>query len=265
MLQASQEAVMTDPTSKQDQDSAKGRERSPNYPALLLSEAIALAEALWKKEKRTPVPPEVAVRAWDYKGLSGAARSTLGGMRQYGLVEDTQHGVRLSQTAMEILHQPAGSAERANAIASAAMTPKLFRELAGTHAEASDDAIRAHLLTRRNFTDDAARRFVRSFREAVKLANPAPSGYSSSEMTPTEIEQPDALDGSEMLRNLGQVFKKPKVTLFSWPLGTGQIAEVRFIGEDVKPDQIELLKDYLNVAKRAVSAGMTPEAPANPT
>jgi hypothetical protein len=256
---------MTDPkATKPAAEQSTGRDRSPNYPATTLTEAIAMADALWKKERRTAVPPEVAVKAWGYRGLSGASRSALGAMRQYGLVEDTPQGVRLTSTAMEILHQPANSQERADAITSAAMRPKLFKELASTHADASDDALRAYLLTRRNFTGEAAGRFIKSFRHALKLANPGASGYTEGDIVSNETEQPDVMDGSEFFRSGVQQIRKPKVTLYSWPVGSGQIAEVRFVGEDVKPGQIDLLKDYLDVAKRAVSAGIVPEAPASP-
>jgi hypothetical protein len=235
-----------------DKDKEKPRERSPNFPSITLTDAIKLAQALWAKEKRTAVTPEVAVTAWDYKGLSGPARSTLGALRQYGLLEGDSEGVRLSDLAMEILHQPVGSDERARAVRTAALNPRLFRDLLETHVEASDDALRAHLLTRLSFSDEGARRFVRAFRDVVALANLGGSGYGAGGMT----TQGEATTGPTKDAGTvgGQAYGKPKVTMFSWPLAKGLTAEVRFVGDDVRPAHIELLSKYLELAKAAVSS-----------
>ncbi len=40
---------------------------------------------------------------------------------------------------------------------------------------------------------------------------------------------------------------------YSWPLGPGVTAEVRFCGSEVGPDHVELLREYLDLVKRALS------------
>ncbi len=238
------------------QETARSKERAPSYPSLTLTDAIKLANDLWDKEKRTAVPQDVAVRAWGYKGLSGPARSTLGTLRQYGLLESDKRGVRLSELALEILHQPPGSQERANALHTAALKPKLFSDLVETHLEASDDNLRAYLLTRLSFSEDGARRFIRAFRDATALANLQASGYNQQSMPVTNTE---ALSNQPDLGGVIQkAFGRPKVTLFSWPLSRGLTAEVRFVGEDVQPAHLELLSKYLELAKNAVGTEATP-------
>jgi hypothetical protein len=90
---------------------AMTRTRSPNYPALPLKAAAGLAQALWKQEKRSIVPPEVAVRAWGYASLSGPARVRLASLKRYGLLEEEGEGVRLSELAMRLALEPRESEE----------------------------------------------------------------------------------------------------------------------------------------------------------
>src|SRR2546426_10831612 len=122
------------------------RMRSPNYPAASLSQAIESARALWSKEKRTAVAPIVAVKAMGYGSMNGPARSRISALRKYGLLDEEGDGVRLSDLGMTIVHSPTDSLEYRRAIQTAALNPDLFRELAESHAHASDEALKSHLL-----------------------------------------------------------------------------------------------------------------------
>ena len=64
---------------------------------------------------------------------------------------------------------------------SAALNPPLIAELIKTHAEASEDALRAYLITRRHFSPESAGRFIVAFRDAVSLAGSTTEGYSDSD------------------------------------------------------------------------------------
>jgi plasmid stabilization system protein ParE len=233
--------------------SSRSKERSPNYPALTLSDAVRLVEAFWKKERRTTVSPEAAARAFDYKSLSGPARQTIATLRQYGLLESDSNGVRISELGITIVHHPAGTPEGDEALRTAAMNPPLIRELAASHAEASDDALKIYLVTKKRFSDDGARRFIRAFRDAIKLANLPASGYNEIVSTTLDpIGTPtDPMTGR-------QLAPRPRVTVFSWPLSKGVTAEVRFVGEEVGPGHLERLRQYLELAKDAV--GDNPES-----
>lgn len=227
------------------------KERSPNYPSIGIGEAVDLARKLWDREKRTAVPSETAVKAWGYSGLSGASRTLIGALRQYGLLENAQEGVKLSELAIEILHQPDGSEERTVALSKAAMNPPLIKALAETHSEASDDALRAYLITRRAFSEDGAKRLIKSFREALTLARPEASGYNGAGaaqgMAP---DAPPAPDGAPTRQHQG----RPKVTVLSFPLSKTLTAEVRFTGDELQPAHIDRLVKHLELAKDAVGS-----------
>ncbi len=236
--------------------------RSPNYPSMGLTEALGLAQRLWDKENRTTVPPEVAVQAWDYKGLSGASRPALAALRQYGLLDDTAGGVRLSDMAITILNSPKESIERALAIRLAAMMPPLFESMAESHPNASDDAIRSYLIIHKRFTKEGAAKFIPAFREAVKLAKGEPEGYTSpngngeNEAMQTDRaggQSPGTLPGTHAtgagMTTAGQGTVHP----FSWPLAKNIRAEVRIIGDGLQPAHLETLRKYLELAKMALA------------
>src|SRR5712692_8850327 len=105
--------------------------RSPNYPSCGLDDAIAMAKNLWNKEKRTPVPAEVAAKAIGYKSLSGPARTALAAMKKFGLLDDGKQGISLSQLAVRILH-PASEEGLLQALREAALKPELFKRLSET-------------------------------------------------------------------------------------------------------------------------------------
>ena len=42
--------------------------------------------------------------------------------------------------------------------------------------------------------------------------------------------------------------------VFSWPLAKGVMAKVRLTGDEIKPDHLERLRQYLELAKAAVGS-----------
>lgn len=53
----------------------------------------------------------------------------------------------------------------------------------------------------------------------------------------------------------GRATDATKVTrTFSWPLAKGVTAELRLTGDDIRPDHLERLRQYLELAKAAVAS-----------
>ncbi|HLC10565.1 MAG TPA: hypothetical protein VJL56_01830 [Candidatus Bathyarchaeia archaeon] len=222
------------------------KERSPNYPAVSLDEAIELARALYSKEKRTSVSPEVAARALGYTSLSGPARVKLAALKKYGLIEGDTHGVKISDLALRILISPQGSDEQMQAIQEAALKPDIFKELAGTHAEASDDALRSHLMLTRKFTEEGTRHLIRAFRDTFALAKLKDSVYSDeTNTTETEIMNPTTTP-SQAIKNTG----KHSVRVLNFMLAKDVTAEIRLVGERLKPAHLEGLKQHIELTKK---------------
>jgi hypothetical protein len=214
--------------------------------------ALESAEELWKREGRTPVPADVAVKAWGYSSLSGPARSRIAALKQYGLLDESQGGLRVSDLAIEIIQHPEGSTERRNAIAQSALMPDLFRELSKTHGQASDDALKAYLVTRRQFTEDGAKQFIRAFRDTMGLVKLSDSDYAPSrERKETELLD-QTMNGTQQETPKTPITKQP--VALGVPVSPGLIAEIRFLGnEEVTPQAVDMLADYLRLMRKAIS------------
>ena len=180
------------------------QQRSPRYPSSSLSEAIRAAKSLWAKERRTAVNGDVLARAIGYKSHSGPARALMGAMRQYGLLEKQGAGLRLSDVAMEIVHGAEGSEAQIAAIRWAALQPDLFRELYSSHPEASEDAVKSHLILRKGFAEAGSRLAASAYKDTLALAKLPDSGYS----IPGETDEESAGDEVEEPHTLGRILMK---------------------------------------------------------
>jgi hypothetical protein len=197
-------------------------ERSPNYPSYSLSDAIVLVQKLYDKEKRTAVSQDSAAKALGYGALSGAARTAIASLRQYGLIESSGNGLRVSDAALAILIHPATAPERISAIKSAAKRPPLIAELAATHADASDDSLRAFLMLNKKFSEEGAGRFIAAFRDALKLAEIKPGDYR-----PNQRNNGTVTDQNPKQREPMPALETPRSYDLTLPLGPGRCAILR--------------------------------------
>jgi hypothetical protein len=234
-----------------------GKERSPNYPALSLSQALEQARKLWKAEGRAPASHEAAATAMGFKSLSGPARVAIGAMRQYGLVDKTDKGhIKMSPLGVRAL---AGEPDdQKAALQQAATSPPLFKELAQTHPDASENNIRAYLITKKGFIDDGARKAAKAFRATLALAKAGASGYTpddnagdTEDMSGTDIGQNAGTGG-------GSGGGKPPDGFFSLnvPFAKGNISvQVRVTGDAMSPAHLARVRKYLELAEQDWNEG----------
>jgi hypothetical protein len=226
-------------------------QRSPNYPAISLEEAVRAAAELYKSEKRTVVTPEVAAQAMGYGSLNGRARTKLSALKKYGLIEDVRGGLRVADRVTRLILNPHGSSEATLALQEAALEPDIFREIWGTHREASDRALINHLVFERRFAEVGARQFIKAFRSTIEFAGLrseplAADNARSVSSEPDDTEGP--VESGPVLRS--QVSRPGAV--FRWPLGPEVTAELSFVGGPVTERHFELLQQYIELAKAAM-------------
>jgi hypothetical protein len=231
------------------------KERSPNYPAMGLSDAIVAIKALYAKERRTSVSGVVAARALGYASLSGPVRVKLAALKKYGLLDgDEKNGLRVSDLAMRILFPSDGDDEDSSRKESA-LKPELFRTLFESFADGSDDALRSYLITKLHFAPTGARQVIAAFRDTIKFANLGKADYNASDMSG---KQETTVQAEDHVFDLASVYQKPQQRtrtspqIFTWPLSKGVTAEVRFSGGEVQPAHLDLLAKYLELAKSAI-------------
>jgi hypothetical protein len=159
------------------------KHRSPNYPVMVLREAVDRAEVILKKYRRAAVPVNLVQLEWGYKPHSSIAKQSVAALKYYGLVEVEGTGdttrVKISDLAYRII---LGSSDRADLLKKAALNPSLHEELweeFGGKDFADDSLIKHYLLFDREegkFNADAVDRFIANFRATLDYAGLLQSG-----------------------------------------------------------------------------------------
>lgn len=197
-------------------DRTKNRTRSPSYPTFGLEEAIRRAQTLYNAgEGQHFIPLDAIAEHWESAPKSSGFLQAIAALKQFGLLEDEGSGenrrARLSNLALDILLHPEGSSERDEALKTAALTPKIHRELWEKYngkLPAADSSIRYYLLRERMegvFNKDYVDAFISQFRATIAFAGleqsdtrldnggDAPSHKANSEKTATS---PQPVGGS---------------------------------------------------------------------
>jgi hypothetical protein len=228
--------------------------RSPNYPAISLPEAVDLVSKLYQRERRSPVDAERAALALGYNSLSGASRTKLSGLRKFDLVEDTGNGIRVSVLAMAILH-PESPDEKQDALRKAAIAPALFRDLSELPG-ASDNNLVSRLV-RQGFTEAGAKLAVASFRKTMSLAPGEGGEYDE----PYDQMQEDVapLVAETLQRRSAPVLSTNRGTVLRIELPGGAPAELR-LPESATPDDLKAVVDWLSHKPKVSEAPKDAEA-----
>ncbi|MGA9061104.1 MAG: hypothetical protein WB341_05480 [Terracidiphilus sp.] len=168
------------PDAKNDANAEKRkRQRSPAYPYINLETALKRAKEFYDKETRNAVNIKVAAKHWGYEEKSSGGLQTAATLLSFGLLQDEGMGdkrkLKLTQNALRILLDlRPESRERAQAIKTAALAPKIHQELWkkwGTSLP-SDDSLRFTLTAEwiPPFNDKAVDGFIREYKDTIAFA-----------------------------------------------------------------------------------------------
>ena len=138
------------------------KKRSPNYPAIDLGKAVERTRQLYETLEQGGFTQVDAAHAWGYKSDNGISRSTIGALRQYGLIvyKKGDQGWLTDRGLTIVLSDPS-SAEFHRCVRDAALEPPLFGELFNSgRANSARDALRRFLVMEKAFTNDGAARLI---------------------------------------------------------------------------------------------------------
>lgn len=159
-------------------DDGLRRIRSPGYPALNLQAAIEKAYDVYRAEGRNAAALPVTLQHWGYSQKSGNGMKALAALKSFGLVEVTGSGesqrIKLSDLALRIiLDDRENSAERAKAIATAALRPKIHRRLWNLWGAEmpSHGNIRHYLIFDEKFNENFVDDFIGEYKSTIEYAN----------------------------------------------------------------------------------------------
>lgn len=231
--------------------------RSPNYPAIGLSEAVSLLEKLWRADGASLVPIASAVEAMGFHGYSGPTRTKVSALRKYGLVDTRGQDIRVTELGKRVA-KPLSVDERVQALAEAATTPELFRELASRYPDASDTTLQA-VLERQGFSSDGARKAVVAYRDALTFANLDHQDYDEDDHGDDEGDnKPDSPGTRNRKRD-----REQRMSVVSFQVG-GRIVELAAPGEPLTKAEIEAISEYLKVAAKFAPDAVSPQPQVEP-
>ena len=211
------------------------RERSPNYPSIDLGAALESVTTLYTKEGRTETPIDVAASAWGYTSLSGGARSKIAALRQYGLVSQVKGKLRVSDLALTLILRTDDVPERERALVRAALNPPLFGELQDTKPDASDDALRAHLVMDKKFTEDGANRVIQSYRATLEFGHLVGESYNPGEASP-DSEPGAKLQPPETGKYILPISPTESITLLgNFPITSDEWEQMKKVIDAMRP------------------------------
>lgn len=232
------------------------RERSPNYPSVDLASAVNMVKALFQREGRSAVAPQIAIKAWGLGSLHGPARSKIGALKAYGLLVGDKDKVRVSDRALTLILMSPETTDHQSAVREAALDPAIFQELYETNPEASDDALRHFLVVQKKFTDEGARRLIETFRATIALAGLSgvsrPESDGASGQPEGGVISPRVVLQPSVPRVIAAEPKSQQV--YRWPLAKEVSAEVILTGPGIQARHLERLRQYLALAMDALES-----------
>ena len=225
------------------------KQRSPNCPQITFLEAANRARSIYAKEHTHPADKNVIAEDLGYTSISGASLSMIGALRQYGLLEASAEGLRISETAVDFFELPDDSKDRKSAIMKLVLRPALFHELWKQYEgrPPSEGNLR-HTLIKKGFLPRTAEEVLRVYRENFKLIENAVEEYNADE----DALMTTAQESSTCTRKQSSIEASPQEvgSSISTPVGRDEkgravFAHVRF-DTAVRKEFVTGLKKYLD-------------------
>lgn len=212
------------------------------YPALQLKDAVEAVEKLFAEIQRSSVDGTTASKALDYSSENGAARTKLGAMNAYGLIDRGKKLVNVTELGIAIAHPLGDSRERG--LKEAALGPPLFKEIWDNHRQCSESVLASTLVHKGIDTESAA--------QAAKIfkANVAFAGLTESNYNPQEKpdQPPEHTNGGGRAQPKGTPHMTADIRYLPIPLDIGNAP----IPVGMSEDDFELLLETLKLWKRKI-------------
>jgi hypothetical protein len=154
-------------------DEQKIRRKSPNFPSLSLSRALELAERVYESALDSALDTGTVLELMGFKGISGASRTALATLKQFGLLEGRDNDNRVTKLASRIFH-PLTDEEKVSAIVEASRKPpiydEIFKQFKGSIPD--DKVLKAFLIRNNGFSDSGSSSLIKGLRDTENFTAP---------------------------------------------------------------------------------------------
>lgn len=235
-------------------DDRKARRKSPGFPSLSLPKAIQLVSRVYSGAFDSTIDTHTVLELMGFRGVSGASRTALSSLKQFGLIEGRDTDNRVTKLAAQILH-PVAEIERLSAIVEASKKPAIFGEIFSQFKGSLPDekVIKSFLIRNHGFSDVGADSLVKCLKETEDYVSPIRRNYKDMISASNGLsDNPESDISSEKQsfeavgRNDEIIIKASKV--IKVPIAPNCHAVVSLEGE-VNQKAIDKLIAFLNLAK----------------
>ncbi|MFL5243032.1 MAG: hypothetical protein ACJ8FY_13070 [Gemmataceae bacterium] len=237
--------------SDEKESAGKKRERSPNYPAIGLRDAVEhRVRKLYKADGRPGSPIDTAIKHFGYASPHGQALAVVSALKKFGLVEDRHGRIVPTSLAINILEYGPENSEHIEAKKQAALKPEIYAEIVEQYSEhqrlPSDDALRSDLIVKKKFNPKAVTGFLKDFRDTLEYAgllegNTLKLSTAARDEADLSIKKRDPMTAIQEppLKNPPAKDSAPSIT---FPLSGGNVIEIRLRSK-------LSMKDFVTVKK----------------
>lgn len=160
--------------------------RGPSYPWIDLEEAIAAIRKIYDYTKKAAAPTDAVVaNALGYSLKSSGGVKTIAALKAYGLIEESDQNIKITDRAYRIIIDVADSPERKQAIKDAALSPKWYQTVFEKWGPDPPASTRSTLVLQHAFVPTTVDAFLNGYRQTIHFA-----GLSSTE----SLNQKQSLD-----------------------------------------------------------------------
>jgi len=156
------------------ENGGKKRQRSPNYPAVSLRDAVERVRALYTQDGRPGAPLETAVRHFGFTSAHGQAMTIVSALKKFGLIEDKNGRIVPTPLAINVIEFKPDHQRHKEALREAALKPDIYGGLVERYREhsrlPSDESLRPELVTDMGFNPKAVSDFLVDFRDSLEYA-----------------------------------------------------------------------------------------------
>jgi hypothetical protein len=226
------------------------------YPPLQLKEAVEGVEKLFAEIQRSSVDGITASKALGYSSDNGAARTKLGALNAYGLIDRGKKLVSVTELGVAVAHPLEDS--KARGLREAALKPPLFKEIWDNHRQCSESVL-ASTLVHKGLDMASAAQAAKIFKANIAFAGLTESNYNPQEK-PSKPQNGQGI-GGEPEKNRQQ-FQPPMTANIRYlpiPLDIGDAP----IPVGMSEEDFQLLKDTLELWKNKIVRPRQESKPTN--
>jgi hypothetical protein len=223
------------------------------YPALQLKDAVEGVEKLFAEIQRSSVDGTTASKALGYSSENGAARTKLGALNAYGLIDRGKKLVNVTDLGIAIAHPLQDSRERG--LREAALRPALFKEIWDNHRQCSESVL-ASTLVHKGLDTGSAAQAAKIFKANIAFAGLTDSNYNPSEKPPLPHVDQGGGGAAETTKQKTTPPMTANVRYLPIPLDIGEAP----IPVGMSDSDFDLLLDTLKLWKKKIVRSEYPRA-----